>query len=317
MATLTVDVGSWVLEKRKLQAAVDAAALAGASHLPAGFSVAQTSAGSYFAKNTPIGTATVSNTSTYTTNDSVKVAATAHVQSFFAGVFGHTSTTINVSATASVRTVTSYASTGNVMPFGVMKDDFHLGTQYTLYSDADGSPHNGALSLDLVSGNVCVQASGANDIRNTVNGTQSACKLTVGDTLDAKPGQNAGPVSDGLNTRMSGGWQTFNQVVTAVGNNEYVINAPTSKQLVIIPIVTNTAGGNTWPVNGNGTVRLVGFAYFVITGCGTPSKPGPCSTSDGRTVNGTFVNIVDSDTAGGSTAWDPTSGSVISVALSN
>jgi uncharacterized membrane protein len=43
-AAMAVDVGSWYVEKHKLQSAADAAALAGAGHLPAGFAVVQATA---------------------------------------------------------------------------------------------------------------------------------------------------------------------------------------------------------------------------------------------------------------------------------
>jgi Flp pilus assembly protein TadG len=159
MATMTVDVGGWVLQKRKMQAAADAAALAGASNLPAGFAIAKTTASAYFTKNAAAGSsAVVTNTTKYTANDSVTVTATGTAQSFFAKVFGNNSVTIKGAATASVRSVTSFTSTGNVMPFGVMKGNYTPGTSYTIYGDGSSS-NNGALSLDLVSGSVCVSAS--------------------------------------------------------------------------------------------------------------------------------------------------------------
>jgi Flp pilus assembly protein TadG len=316
MAALTIDVGGWLLQKRGLQGAVDAAALAGASQLPAGFSTAQTSASSYFTKNSATGTATVTSASTYTSNDSVKVTATTTAKSYFSKVFGMNSVTITVTATATVRSVTSYQSTGNVMPFGVMKGNYTPGTSYTIFGDGSSS-NNGALSLDLVSGQTCATANGANDLRNTIDGSQTACKLTVTDTLATKTGNNTGAIAQGLNTRMSGGWQSFNQIVAPVGNGEYQLVDANSKQLVIIPIVTNTAGGTTWP-NGAGQIKVVGFAYFVITGCGNPTKPGPCSNSDGKYVNGTFVQLVDSSSVPADTgAYDPSNGTMTTVALSS
>jgi hypothetical protein len=35
--------------------------------------------------------------------------------------------------------------------------------------------------------------------------------------------------------------------------------------------------------------KVVGFALFVITGCGNPSIQGDCTNTDGKYVNGTFV----------------------------
>ena len=56
-------------------------------------------------------------------------------------------------------------------------------------------------------------------------------------------------------------------------------------------------------------MQIVGFAWFVITGCGNPSIQGNCKNSDGKYVNGTFVGLTDNGTSGGSGAWTPDSGS--------
>lgn len=46
---------------------------------------------------------------------------------------------------------TKVTSTGNVMPMGVMKGNYTLGTSYTIYGDRSSS-NNGALSLDIAAG---------------------------------------------------------------------------------------------------------------------------------------------------------------------
>ena len=193
------------------------------------------------------------------------------------------------------------------MPFGVMQGDYTLGSSYTIYGDGSSS-NNGALSLDIQSGSGCASANGASDLRNTVIGSSIACPISIGQQVDTKPGNNTGPVAQGLNSRMSGGWETFNQIVRPDGNGQYTLLDPTSPQLVLIPIVLNTNGSTTWP-NGSSQVRIVGFAWFVITGCGNPTKPGPCSNSDGRWVNGTFVSLINANTAGTTGAWNPNTNS--------
>jgi hypothetical protein len=200
------------------------------------------------------------------------------------------------------------------MPFGVMKGTYSPGTSYTIYGDGSSS-NNGALSLDLKSGTACGDANGANDFRNTINGSSIACPVSVGDAVDTKPGSNTGPVAQGLNSRMASGWKTFSQIVQVGANGQYTVLDPNSPQLVVVPIVTNLAGGTTWP-NGSSQVRVVGFAYFVITGCGNPSVQGTCKNSDGKYVNGTFVGLVDTPTAGAVTgAWNPTSSTASTVQL--
>src|SRR6186997_600002 len=103
---------------------------------------------------------------------------------------------ITVNARATIESYTTYASTGNVMPFGVMKGTYTPGTSYTIYGDGSSS-NNGALSLDLKSGSSCGGANGANDLRNTINGSSIACPVSVGESVDTKPGSNTGPVAQG------------------------------------------------------------------------------------------------------------------------
>lgn len=314
MCALAIDVASWYQQKQALQAAADAAALAGASQLPAGWAAAETAARHSYARNgKPSDGVTFAQTSSLTGNDSVIVTARRSAAGYFVRVLGISGVNVTVSARATVESYTSFASTGNVMPFGVMQDDYTLGTSYTIYGDGSSSD-NGALSLDLKSGGGCADANGANDLRDTITGGEIACPISVNQVVDTKPGNNTGPVAQGLNSRMSGGWKSFNQIVQDDGNGLYTLLDPSSPQLVLIPVVLNINGSRAWP-NGSSQVRVVGFAWFVITGCGSPSKPGPCSNSDGKWVNGTFVGLMNSDTAGTTGAWNPDTGSATTLEL--
>jgi hypothetical protein len=89
---------------------------------------------------------------------------------------------------------------------------------------------------------------------------------------------------------VSDGWENFNQIVQDNGNGQYTLLDPTSPQLVLIPIVLNTNGNTTWP-NGSSQVRVVGFAWFVITGCATPPNRAPAATA---TANGSRAPSSDS-----------------------
>src|SRR6476619_3520915 len=287
-AALVIDLGNAYYQRQSLRAAADAGALAGAANLPASQSAALSSANTQFDKNAKAGDSRNSAvTQNLAAGDSVTVTATRETASFFARIFGHDHTTITVTARATIESYTTYASTSN----------------------------NGALSIDIKSGNSCNGANGANDLRNTISGSSIACPVSVGQAVDTKPGNNTGPVAQGLNSRMSSGWKTFSQIVQLAANGQYTVLDPNSPQLVIVPIVTNLAGGTTWP-NGSSQVRVVGFAYFVITGCGSPSIQGNCKNSDGKYVNGTFVGLVDTATAGSTTgAWNPTSSTASTIQL--
>jgi hypothetical protein len=313
-AAMAIDVGSWYAEKRKLGAAADAAALAGASNLPAGFAVAQSSANTYFTKNKQPGwSATITQTTTYAADDSVKVVATGTAQSFFAKLFGKQFVNIRSQATASIRTVTSYASTGDVVPLAVMKGSYVPGQTYSLYGDGSSS-NNGAVSLET-GPPACAASHGANDWEDTFSGALIACEITIGDDLPTKPGLSAGKIASGVNTRLpSGTWKPLNQIATAVGNGQYEIIDSTSPQIVTIPVVTYN-GSTTWPA-GNKDMTVVGFASFVITGCGSPAHTGPCSNTDAKNLSGVFINVINATTVGSTGAWDPQNGTMTHVQLS-
>jgi Flp pilus assembly protein TadG len=312
-SALVIDLGSLYQQRQAVQAAADAAALAGATQLPSGWAAAQTAASQDYAKN-GLGSdsVVVSQTTDLTAGDSVTVTASRQAPTFLARIFGIGSGTVRATARATVESYTSYTSTGNVMPFGVMKGNYVLGQSYTIYGDGSSS-NNGGLSLDISSGSGCSAANGANDLSNTINGSDIACPVSVGETVDTKPGDNTGKIAQGLNSRITT-WKAFNQIVQVNANGQYTLLDPTSPQLVLIPIVLNTSGGTTWP-NGSSQVQIVGFAWFVITGCGSPSIQGNCKNSDGKYVNGTFVGLTDSGSAGDTGAWNPQSGSATAVRL--
>src|SRR5262245_35312772 len=89
MAAIAIDAGSWYQTRSSLQADADAAALAGPSQLPAGWSYAQSASQTEYAKNgTASDTVTYQNTSNLTANDSVTVTTSRENPSFFAQLFG-------------------------------------------------------------------------------------------------------------------------------------------------------------------------------------------------------------------------------------
>jgi Flp pilus assembly protein TadG len=313
MCAMAIDVGIWYQDKRAVQATADAAALAGASVLPVGWATAQTTASNEFTANKKTGdTATYVNATTLTSNDSVKVTVSRTQPSFFAKLLGKNNITISASATATVKSITTLASNFDVMPWAVMRTTYTLGNQYSIYTD-NSSSNNGAVSLPYQNGPNCPTPNGANPYRDEISGALNACSIDVGQAIDLKSGQNAGPTAQGLNTRIST-WKTFNQIVQLEGNNTYKIIDPNNKQLVLIPIVTNMQGGTTWP-NGASQVKVVGFAWFVIESCGAVNNPTYCGNNDGKEVNGRFVNIQDTDPNNNLGSFDPNSGSDYQIEL--
>ena len=314
MCALAIDVGSWYQQKQALQAAADAAALAGASQLPAGWSAAQTAGQQSYSRNGKgSDTVTLTQTSNLTANDSVTVTARRSAVGYFVRILGISSVNVTVSARATVESYTTFASTGDVMPFGVMQGDYTLGSSYTIYGDGSSS-NNGALSLDIQSGSGCASANGASDLRNTVIGSSIACPISDRPEVDTKPGHIPPRSPKGSTAACPVGGRRSTRSCDRTGTVSTPCSILTSPQLVLIPIVLNTNGSTTWP-NGSSQVRIVGFAWFVITGCGNPTKPGPCSNSDGKWVNGTFVSLINANTAGTTGAWNPNTNSASTIEL--
>ena len=296
MAGLAIDVSSWYLSKRRVQAAADAAALAGASQLPSGWGAAQSAASAEYTKNgTASDSVTITNSTNLTAGDSVSVRATRTAPTYFTRIFGYTGVSVTASARATVESFTTVRSNLDIMPWGVMKGTYTPGQTYSIYTD-NSSSNNGALSLPYVNNANCPVPNGADPYRDEIDGVLNSCPVSVGEQIDVKPGNNAGPTRQGIDNRITT-WKSLDQIVSIGANGQATVLDSSSKQLVLIPIVEDPDGGTDW-LNGSGWIRVVGFAWFVITG-----PPG--YTNNGKTVTGVFVGLEDSTTVGDSTgAWD-------------
>src|SRR5262249_4852252 len=89
MAALTLDVGNWFRDKRRLQGTSDAAALAGAQQLPDNPSGAQSQALSYANSNGgDVAGADIVVTSKYMSNDTIEVTGKKDDSGIFSKVLG-------------------------------------------------------------------------------------------------------------------------------------------------------------------------------------------------------------------------------------
>jgi Flp pilus assembly protein TadG len=281
---LVIDVAGWHLQKQQVQAAADAGALAGASQLPAGWSYAQTASQTEYGKNGKSGDGnTVTNTTNLAAGDSVTVTASRVVPGYFTRMFGFSGITVRAGAQATIESVVGYASTGNVMPWGIMRGSYTVGSSYSMKIANDGSSQSGALDVPYQS--ACSGSDGSNDYRQLINGSTIACPLSVGDILGLQSGSIPGPTQQGITDRI-GVFRPANQIVSIGPNGTATVIDPSSKQLVLIPIIENQDGTTNW-TGGSMKVRVVGFAWFVITGV----------SGNGQrvTVTGEFVGIEQAD----------------------
>jgi hypothetical protein len=118
MAALVVDVGSWYHADRKLQTAADAAALAGAQHLPIEESEARTVALDYAQRNyagIPAPIVAFPNSGT------IDVSATTTAPGIFTRIYGSAFNEVTVNAEAQAQ-VLAPGKLRNVAPIGVHRD---------------------------------------------------------------------------------------------------------------------------------------------------------------------------------------------------
>lgn len=313
-AALAIDVGNWWLQKSELQNNADASALAGASTLPAGWTTAQAAAQSNYAKNGQSSdSVTYQNTTNSVAGDSVTVTATRTVPTWFASVLGIGSATITATAQATVESI-AQANGPGIMPWGVLQNTYTPGQNYAIYTTNVSNANNGAINIPYNSNSSCPVPSGSSVYRNLISGSLTPCAVSLNETVTTDPGNNSGPTSQGLTSRITT-WEPLTQIVDTTSSPAKVLDS-TSPQLVLVPVLTNPTGQSVWPNGTSSPMTVVGFAWFVITGCGTSGLPSACSNpDDGKQVDGTFVTLDSSSTVGTGGKYQPGSGTAYMAAL--
>jgi len=276
MVALVIDVGVWRTERGHMVNAADAAALAGAANLNRGASSAEAIAVQAAKVNgATSATATAYATSSTIGLDTVRVTTTAPGKPYFAKLFGISG--FNITATATARV---YAYTGlddaSLVPIGVTPDMLPAyGNEVDLKMSGGGCPTNncGALQLPYQE-NGCAAGSGASAWRDLLSETTTPCTVNVDDVLTTAKGVTAGPSDQGMDTRIGSNGDTFDQVVRTDPNGGLSTIIKDSPRLVQVPIIVDAVTGASAFPQGNGKVRVVGFAYFFVTTWGNGEIKG-------------------------------------------
>lgn len=276
---LVLDLGNGYVQRRAVQNAADAAAIAGADAIPSGNTTS--AARQMAAKNGKPGDSV---TVTMSGVDTVTVTVTRTAPTFFLKVFGKSS--IPVSATAVARIEALSAVKGHVSPYAVTVDVYANGTGTTLFKESQPGAY-GTIDLPTTDNTTGGSCSG-----NTNKGTPSnigpelsdnlpAGTLVVGGCLSVKSGASQ-PSANIVNNILPSN-NAMNQDLQSLGNGQYQV-IPQSwddpnglpPRLMYIPIV------ETLP-SGNGTTTIKFFAWFYMT-----SATGGGS---GLTINGQWVSL--------------------------
>lgn len=292
-SAMAVDVGSYAVDRRNLQNAADAAALAAATELPDS-NAAQAAALDYAEKNqvpaSDVTVTVVQQSLPSVPNPYVQVSVRRSHTFFFGRAVGIGSQYARASAKA---IKTSPGGDNGLMPWTVNEATLNQtqpGQQAILKYDSNGvhSGNFGALAID---------GTGASVYRTTIiNGSQNTVCVTgltdcSGVTVETEPGNMIGPTREGVNARMAATdshCDTFGEVFTPVAGqtgtyslnrscNPWLSGGYASKRVILIPITSGE-------YNGRKPVTITGFALFFLEGF----QNGVCQGNDCN-VMGRFV----------------------------
>lgn len=308
-AAAAIDLASYSAERRDLQNAADAIALAAAQNLPNGDS-AQGAANSWAVKNdvNPSDmTVVVTQQSIPTTpNPTVKVTVTRSHSFTFARLIGISGTNVSATATA---IKTSPGGSSGLVPWSVQRsllDTITPGTSVVMKYDSNNvtSGNFGAVRID---------GSGANIYRDSVSyGSESGlCASGVAgcpypSVIGLETGNIVGPTRTATDYRLNNtdvNCDTWNEAVFEVGHtqllrpecNPFVAGGnAASLRIIVIPVIANLC-------NGSCDVTITEFALFFLEGYGSDGCNGNSCDIQGRFIDsntyyGADVGIYDADT---------------------
>ena len=296
MSAIAIDLGSYSADRRDLQNAADAIALAAAQDLPS--QDAATAAANSWAVKNDVAVSEMALTFTPQgggeANPKVQVTLTQPHNFTFARAIGITSTNVSASATA-IRT--SHGNVqgggGGLMPWSILesiKNSAAPGNSVVLKYDSNNVT-NGNFGALRVDGN------GANIYRDSIEyGTDNGlCAAGVTGCTDpsvvqTQTGNMVGSTRTGTNYRIDNNdpaCNTWAQTVNVVGGkhqlkpecNPFVAGGnPASLRIIIVPVISSLC-------NGACNVTVTEFALFFLEGYGA----GGC-TGNNCEIKGKFIN---------------------------
>ncbi len=299
---MSVDVGLILHERRSLQNAADAAALAGAIELPQSTVLAESRAQEWAANN---GIDLAEGDEILITTDDaddptfVTVKVTRETSFIFGRALGLTTVDVHASAVARVG---SPASLAGIMPFAVLEGAIDYTVSPTTIKYDANNPTTGNFAP------LAIDGPGSSTYEESIvsGSTISACGLSQPTCADptetTQTGNLVGGTRDGIKYRLNNTSQAcdeFDEVLIPDGNGSYRVNGAcnpwtegsNSLRLVLIPVVESFC-------NGSCTVTILYFTGFFLDDL----KNNEC-TGNSCEVSGTFVKTV----------FDPTNDAVLGI----
>ena len=280
-ASMAIDVGCLLTAKNQIQAAVDAAALAGATGLIVDHTEATNRATTTAGKNTvirqsvQIGAGDIS----FPSWNQVGVQATQNVNLFFARVVGMNSASVSATAAAELGTI---VGANGLRPWGIPDLGWTKGTPAVLKAGDLGEPATNPsfyYCICFPPMNRGAPQTGADAYRdNIIYGSQT--EVYIGDVIQVEPGNMPGPTSQGVNGLIA-------QDPYAYWDGREIVNSAfpgtSSPRIVKIPLYNS---GDP-PHEGRKSITCIGLAGFFLLGM------------QGKDVMGIFVAKMSNGTFGG------------------
>lgn len=302
VGALTVDAGALYAERRQMQTAADAAALAGVQALP-DTAQAQSLAAQYAQANTHAAGAAQVQTSQHWSSslgpDTIKVRLVdSDFDLFLARFLGQDSTSVGAEATARMGSPTTYGS--GLMPFGIIAN----GTTQAPYGYSTG----GVIPLVVDNGmqdqgnwhyvDLTPFTDGANNTKEVIRNGGTTDPVSIGDIIVTQTGAPNNPnfkeMSDYVERTCAP--HALSALVYDSANGVYepthAADGSHCNRLITCPVITIVAGTDPYnwdAVTGSEDVRIEGFLNMFISNDPT-AKDG--------TLLATFVQVVPANAFG-------------------
>jgi hypothetical protein len=281
---LGIDVGTMMVARNQLQAAADAAALAGASGLTISQGAATSRAIQFGADNTCMNQSVqVSPTDvTFPTTSRIQVQTHQIINLNFASVIGIPTANISAVAAAEIGTI---IGTNGLRPWALPDLNWPLGSPVTLKAGEAGAPNTNPgffYPVDFPPVNRGNPVEGAQAYeQNIADG--SIYDVFIGDSLKIEPGNMVGPTQQGITDLIAQDpyldWDSGQNYVYDTQTGQIVDSSP---RIIKIPLYD----ASYTPPSGRNGVRVIGLAAFFVTGI------------QGRDVTGVFMEYTTTGTPG-------------------
>jgi hypothetical protein len=284
VASLVVDGGNALLQRRNQQGVADAAAMAAVKDLPANTGLADAAGRAYAttqnsADGSAIDQVVVTGTSPSSCDggfgnvtlapESVCVVVHTNAQGAFSRLLGIDTFKASARAIAQASQVTS---AGAWLPFGVRSGAFVDNPPTQLTITPNDQSHNVGGAINALAGPDCQYQGGdgiSDVIKSAAFGGLDACPIAIGNTIQTQTGVNTGNITNkGLDARIGTNTDSFSDVFGQDANGNYYVKKADSPRLGVIPIAQDLTGN--WPLSGNATMIVQGYVLVYL---GDTTKP--------------------------------------------